>query len=118
MGKDKNDHDATEDTWTFDGRAFQKKNEKIKTLLESKGGPNLVRHYTGEYSCNMIQAKIVELAPIEGWETEAGWGEDGANWEEGSYNRTKNPQQPERRRGFSCNRTKNPQQPERKWGFG
>ena len=42
MGKDKNDQDATEGTWTFDGRAFQKKNEKMKTLLESKGGPNLV----------------------------------------------------------------------------
>ena len=83
MGKDKNDQDATEDTWTFDGRAFQKKNEKMKTLLESKGGPNLVRHYTGEYSCDIIQAKIFELAPIQDWETEAGWGEDGANWEEG-----------------------------------
>ena len=74
---DKNDQDATEDTWTFDGRAFHKKNEKMKTLLESKGGPNLVRHYTGACTCDIIQAKIFEIAPIEGWETEAGMGELG-----------------------------------------
>ena len=52
----------------------------MMTLLESKGGPNLARHYTGEYSCDIIQAETFELAPIEGWETEAGWGADGANW--------------------------------------
>ena len=41
--------------------------------------------------CEIIQAKTSELAPIEGWETEAGWGADGANWEEGSENSASRP---------------------------